>query len=139
MILLDTSAIYALADDTDLNHRRAVQLLDRVRREGRELCTHTYVLSEAFALIHRRHEFAAAARMSDETRSLTTIVVDRELHDRAVSRMRDARTTRSSLVDAVSFLVMGDRGIEEAFAFDDDFARAGFRLYGGEDPKELDR
>jgi predicted nucleic acid-binding protein len=32
-------------------------------------------------------------------------------------------------VDAVSFVVMQQRGIEEALAFAPDFERAGFRLY----------
>lgn len=135
MILLDTSAIYALANDGEAKHGAAVELLDRVQREGRELLTHTYVLVETFALLHRRHGIATAARVSDELRAVTTIVVDRELHDRAVSRLRHRTASKASLVDAVSFVLMGDRGIDEAFAFDDDFARAGFRLYGGGDAR----
>jgi len=34
-----------------------------------------------------------------------------------------------SLVDCASFVVMRRYGIEEAFAFDEDFEKEGFRLY----------
>jgi predicted nucleic acid-binding protein len=34
-------------------------------------------------------------------------------------------------VDAVSFVLMEERGIETAFAFDSDFEEAGFRLLRG--------
>ncbi len=141
MILLDTSAIYALANGGDSRHDAAVRLLARAQREGLEFCTHTYVLVEAFALLHRRHGFAVAARMSDELRAVTTVVVDRELNDRAITRLRRNSASTSSLVDAVSFVVMDDRGIEEAFAFDDDFSKAGFRLFGadGAEPKARSR
>ena len=54
--------------------------------------------------------------------------MDEGLHGAAVDALRDASGT-GSLVDQVSFLVMRQRGIEEAFAFDGDFVRAGFRLY----------
>ena len=45
-----------------------------------------------------------------------------------VDRMRAQPRLKASIVDAVSFVVMEDRGIEEAFAFGSDFEAAGFRL-----------
>jgi predicted nucleic acid-binding protein len=54
--------------------------------------------------------------------------VDLALHDRAISWLKARSGKVPSLVDAVSFAVMRERGIREAFAFDEDFQRAGFRL-----------
>ena len=36
---------------------------------------------------------------------------------------------RLSLVDCMSFVVMGKLGVTQAFAFDADFEREGFQLY----------
>ncbi len=129
MILLDTSALYALTVPTDEHHRDATRTLARIQERGEDLVTHTYVLAETFALLHRRHGLRVALKVSDETSSVPTVVVDRALHDRGAAWLRSERPTRASLVDAVSFVVMADRAIESAFAFAPDFEAAGFRLY----------
>lgn len=131
MILADTSALYALASELDSDHRRAVALSKAIENSGVEILVHGYVLCETFALVHRRRGLEAALRMDDFARALTTLAVDRPLHDRAADRLRSGRPRRISLVDAVSFEIMEQRGIEAAFAFDPDFERAGFRLYDG--------
>ncbi|MBI2896771.1 MAG: PIN domain-containing protein [Deltaproteobacteria bacterium] len=129
MIFLDTSALYALASAEDAHHDEARAALRAIEASGEELVLHTYVLLETFALVHRRHGLAAAVRISRDTSLLPTVVVDRALHDRAVERLRRSRRGRLSLVDAVSFVVMDDRDVDTAFAFDPDFATAGFRLF----------
>ena len=54
------------------------------------------------------------------------VVVDRGTHDAAVAELLAALPTKTSLIDYVSFEVMRERGIRRAFAFDPDFATAGF-------------
>ncbi len=131
MILADTSALYAIASELDPNHGRALALGAALNEAGVEILVHTYVLSEAFALIHHRRGLEAALRTDDFARAFTTLAVDRPLHDRAAARLRAGDRPGVSLVDAVSFQVMQERGIREAFAFDADFEKAGFRLYDG--------
>ena len=128
MILFDTSAIYALTDSRDDEHATAILILRGVERAGQALLLHSYILLETFALLHRRHGRPTALRVNEQLAGLTTVVVDRMLHDRAVAWLRTASRARTSLVDAVSFVVMGDRGMDQAFAFDPDFEEAGFRL-----------
>jgi predicted nucleic acid-binding protein len=53
LILMDTSAIYALADRADPNHATAVQQLRRVEKEEHELFLHSYILAESAALLQR--------------------------------------------------------------------------------------
>jgi predicted nucleic acid-binding protein len=93
--------------------------------KGEDLLTHSYVLLETFALLHRRQGLDAAVRVDGLARSFEIVAVDRALHERAVDRLR---VLRVSLVDAVSFEVMRDRGLRTAFAFDADFEAEGFRL-----------
>jgi predicted nucleic acid-binding protein len=52
--------------------------------------------------------------------------VDEAAHAAGVAALLAALPTRISLVDFVSFEVMRERGISRAFAFDDDFRKAGF-------------
>ena len=130
MILVDTSALYALADAGDARHRDAVQILERLEDEGEEFLLHTYILLETFALLQNRHGFAIAVKASQETRKFRTITVDRSLHDEAVAWLRGNPRRGPSLVDSVSFLVMRRERVKEAFAFDEDFVQEGFRLAG---------
>ncbi len=131
MILLDTSALYALTDTADESHAAARRGLAAAEQGGLPFVVHTYVLAETFALVHRRLSLRAAVRMSDELAGVDVVVVDRTLHDRGVSWLRASPRSRASLIDAVSFVIMAERGIEQAFAFDADFERAGFSLFPG--------
>jgi predicted nucleic acid-binding protein len=130
VIFLDTSAIYALADRRDEQHARAVGLHREVLASDDALVLHSYVLVESFALLHRRLGLALAREVDRELERVSTVVVDRSLHRRAAARLRSGSGGRISLVDAVSFLLMEDRKLTTAFAFDPDFERAGFRLLG---------
>ena len=129
MILIDTSAFYALADRRDPAHPAARSILAVLQAGSSELLLTSYVLVETFSLLHRRLGLEAAVEVSESTRSLEHVLVDRRLHDLGVDRL-STLPRRVSLVDAVSFAVMEERGIETAFAFDPDFERAGFRLCG---------
>ena len=128
MIFVDTSAIYALATGSDSRHREARLSFEALLRAKRPLVTHSYVLSEAMALLHHRLGRDVALTFAVEARGLDVEWVDEPLHRAAVDALRAAPAS-GSLVDQVSFLVMRQRGIGEAFAFNDDFVRAGFRRY----------
>ena len=128
MTFIDTSAVFALASARDLKHREARRRFDVLLRNGHRLLTHSYVLSESMALLHRRLGPAAALAFASEARGFEVEWVDESLHESAVAALRTAPRT-VSLVDQVSFLVMRRRGIDEAFAFDRHFVAAGFRLY----------
>jgi predicted nucleic acid-binding protein len=128
MIFLDTSAIYALADRADRNHRRATRLFDEILQTDRRLLTHSYVLVESMALLHNRLGGAAALALASDTAAFVIEWVDSRLHAQAVEQLAHRRGSALSFVDQVSFLVMRARQVEEAFAFDRDFRLEGFRL-----------
>lgn len=129
MIFVDTSALFALASDRDQRHQEARNSFDRLLRARRRLLTHSYVLSESMALLHQRLGLRSALALSDEVRKAFEVEwVAESLHNAAVDALGNA-PGGVSLVDQVSFLVMRERGIDEAFAFDRHFTTAGFRLY----------
>jgi hypothetical protein len=54
--------------------------------------------------------------------------VDRDLHDRALSALLSSDHRTVSFVDQVSFILMRDRLMHSAFAFDRDFVTQGFQV-----------
>ncbi len=128
MILVDSSALMALVHADDQQHERAAAVFEEFIIEG-EPVSHNYVVLESSALLHRRVGDVARRRLLEDLVPQIDIAwIDRRLHARAVRAWLAAHTSGSSLVDHVSFEVMRDRGIERAFAFDADFARAGFTV-----------
>jgi predicted nucleic acid-binding protein len=131
-VLTDTSAFLALLDASDRRHGVAVDFLEASRADGTELLTHAYVVVETVALAQRRLGIAAVRRFVDDLLPVAEVVwVDPAAHAEAVEALLAAGTRSVSLVDRVSFLLMRRRGIRSAFAFDEDFAREGFRIVPG--------
>lgn len=131
MIFLDTSAIYAWADEADPNHRAAVRRLQAILDAGEALLTHNYVLVEAIALLQARLGLAAAAALGRDAAAFLIDWVDEELHDEGMRELARSRRRRLSFVDHVSFLVMRRHRVTTAFAFDPAFVAAGFELVDG--------
>ena len=126
-VFVDTSAIYALIDRADAGHERAVR--GRSVVEGEELVTHEYVVLETVSLVRHRLGPGPAVRLIDDfLPALAVIDVTPSVRDRAMAAFRAGIETSVSLVDRTSFEVMRDRGIDRAFALDQDFASAGFQL-----------
>ena len=129
MIFLDTSAIYAWTDRGDPQHEVAKSRLKAILADAETLVTHNYVLVEAMALIQHRLGLAVARAFAVDAAGFDIEWVDAALHSEALDRWKRGRR-QWSLVDEVSFLVMRRRGIPKAFAFDPDFEREGFHVYG---------
>ena len=130
MIFLDTSAIVALSNRLDERHAEARALFPAVSAMG-ELLTHNYVLVETFSLLHRRHGLRVALHFEEASNAFDVVWVDAELHEQATTALLAANQRHISLVDWTSFAVMRRRAIDEAFAFDDDFAQRGFEPFVG--------
>ena len=128
MIFLDTSAIYAWADIADANHQAAVRRLQAILDSREELFTHNYVLVESMSLLQARLGLAAATKLGKDAQSFDVEWVDEDLHRAGIHELERSRKRRISFVDQISFLVMRKRQVTTAFAFDPDFASAGFRL-----------
>lgn len=129
--LIDTSALYVLLDEDDPDHPMAMSTFGRLRMRDRDLVLHSYALSEAIALLQRRFGMDAVRRLVDVILPVVEIAwVDRDLHDRAVGAMLASGRRSISLVDHVSFILMRDRQVRTAFAFDRDFADQGFEVLG---------
>ncbi|HEY7692339.1 MAG TPA: PIN domain-containing protein [Gaiellaceae bacterium] len=128
MILIDTSALFACLDRADAEHGRAVATFDELS-EADDLVTHTYVVVETASLVQRRLGSGSTRALFDDLLpAVQTLGVDDAVHHAAVAALIASGSRSVSLVDWTSFEVMRRLGIEEAFAFDEDFARQGFAV-----------
>jgi len=130
VILVDTSALFALIDADDRNHGRAVTFWRHA--DDLDLVSHGYVVSEAISLTRVRHGWSGVERLLDELLPrLRTAMVDAELHDEGLAAYRADRGG-TSFVDRVTIAFARRHGIREAFAFDPNLVAAGLRFPGKE-------
>lgn len=130
MVLVDTAALYALLDEDDRVHERARAWFAGPGSDpALRLVSHTYVVVEAAALVHRRLGAEAVRVLLDDlVPALAVRAVDDRLHERAVAAYLAGLPRDVSLVDRVSFEVMREEAIDTAFTFDDDFRDHGFSV-----------
>ncbi len=130
-IFVDTSAWYPLVVRSHPDHDRlSAALRARVERRVR-IVTSNLIVAESHALIMRRVGIAAALRFVRLVRASPNVVVSSSalLEEAAVTDwlMRYANQP-FSLVDAVSFAIMADRGTRAALTLDRHFAIAGYEI-----------
>lgn len=132
-LFLDTSAWFSALSERDQNHARAARYYRDVVSTGSfALITTNLVVAELHALLSRRQGPAHGLRLLDRLAGdpfHEIVWVTSDLQRRAVDRwLRRFHDQPFSLVDAVAFEVMSDRGLRTAFTTDHDFAIAGFEL-----------
>ena len=126
-MLLDTSGLLCLLHKAEPFHKEACEYY----RIAPSRLTHNYVLAEFIAL--------ATARRLPRQITLTFIVdllknpdietiwTDETLDDEAMALLLERQDKTYSLCDAVSFVLMRQRGINEALTTDRHFEQEGFR------------
>jgi len=131
-MLLDTSGLLCLHHKAEPFHDEACQAY----KAAQIRLTHSYVLAEYVALGHARRlprpkvlSFIADLVADPD---IETAWVDRALHQKAMDLLQARPDKSYSLCDAVSFVLMRDRKINEALTTDHHFEQEGFRKLLGE-------
>jgi predicted nucleic acid-binding protein len=128
-VFIDTSALFALLDASDVRHREAARIWAGLLDSDADLVTHNYVIVETAALVQRRMGEKLLEPLFDGLLPLVRIIwIEEELHRRALAAFRSLRMSGPSLVDCVSFEIIRQRGEERAFAFDRHFEEQGFTV-----------
>ncbi len=133
-LFVDTSAWYPIVVQSHPDHHRlSAELRASVARRVR-IVTSNLVVAESHALIMRRAGIASALRFVQLVRASPNVVVasTEYLEDAAVTDwlMRYADQP-FSMVDAVSFAIMAERGTRAALTLDRHFATAGYQMVTG--------
>jgi len=125
-MLVDTSGFFSLHDKAEKHQAEAQKLY----RERRFRLTTSYILAEYVALAlmrslsHGKVLAFSAEVLTDAT--IEIIWVDKALHIRVVELMRARKDKTYSLCNAVSFVLMRERGITDTLTTDKHFVQEGF-------------
>jgi len=128
---VDTSWWVAWSLPSDQRHHDALAIVNHLRGSEQTLTTNL-IVGETWTFLSRKAGHNAAVAFLDRVGTLQTqakltmhgVTADQEVKAWGWLRKHDERSY--SFVDATSFEVMRSRRIREAFAFDQDFAAAGF-------------
>jgi predicted nucleic acid-binding protein len=127
-MLLDTSGLLCLFDRGDPRHADAKVFYDAAP----DPLTHNYVLAEFVPLgqsrgANRADALAFLVRLVDNPR-IEVVWVSEALHRAALALLQTRLDKTYSLCDAVSFLLMRQRGLTDALTTDRHFVQEGFNL-----------
>ena len=125
-MLIDTSGFLCLYVKGEPHHERAVAFYDSANVR----LTTNYVLAEYTALaqvrsIPRPEIIKFSTRILDDE-EIEIVWVDENLHRQAVELTEQREDKTYSLCDAVSFVLMLQRGFSEALTTDKHFEQEGF-------------
>jgi len=130
-IFVDSGAWIAISDHRDKFHEAASSYYRQLIRERRILVTTNLVIAEAYIIIRKTGGAEPALRFLHSIRAgprLQKFYSDVHLEEQAEAILTKYDDQDFSLTDAVSFALMKEHRIEEAFAFDRHFITAGFHL-----------
>ncbi len=127
-VFVDTGYLVALEDADDANHPAAREHWDGLRVLP-ALTTTSYVRDEAVTFFNVRGYHRKAVELGERllgSPSVLVVHVDETLLRRGLRLLRERPDKRYSLTDCVSFVLMRDRELTVAYAFDRHFEREGF-------------
>jgi predicted nucleic acid-binding protein len=127
-VFVDTSFIVALVNKNDQNHRLALDLSSQLSGQG--LVTTDAILLEIGNALSRNFKRESVEIIEDFLTSDDVHVI--HLHPPLFRKAFELYKSRSDklwgLIDCVSFVVMKELGITDAFSADKHFEQAGFRV-----------
>jgi hypothetical protein len=126
---MDSAGFLALWDAGDEHHTAAVALQAELVRKGRRFLTTEYVVDESITLLLMRHSHAAAVDFHDTIERSGALRLEWIGPDRfhaAGKLFRKHADKEWSFTDCVSFTVMRELRIPDAFTTDHHFKQAGF-------------
>jgi len=133
LVFVDTGAWIALALSADPLHARARDTWERLLAVGVSFHTSVPVVLETFTFLDRNTRRDVALTWKHSLKSVPRLKIlastAKDL-DQAWPYFERADLHKLSAVDALSFVLMTQRRIRVAFAFDAHFATAGFRMAG---------
>jgi predicted nucleic acid-binding protein len=128
-LFVDTGAWLAVIDPRDQYHQPASAFYRQVLQAHRPLIITNLVVTETYVNLRRSLSHAVAIGFLDtieQSSRIECVWSSPDLEDQARQILRQYADQDFSYVDAVSFALMQEMEITEAFAFDRHFTIAGF-------------
>ncbi len=128
-VFLDTTFAIALSNQSDLFHKKAVQLADQIEAAGIFIVTTQLVLvriSNAFS--KQQHNKAAISLLEsiEADPNVETIPLSESIYKDAYKLFNSHADKKWDMVDCISFVVMNEHGIKDALTTNPHFQQIGF-------------
>jgi uncharacterized protein len=128
-VFVDTSAFLAILNKDDQFHELAAKKWLEIINSKNILFCSNYILVETIALLQKRFGTDAVCLFTRNIQPLVNVVwVEEQVHNLGISILKSVNKHDLSLVDCVSFEIMRQMSIEEAFTFDNHFVEQGFKV-----------
>jgi predicted nucleic acid-binding protein len=137
-VFLDTAYAIALSSSRDEHHQKALLLADKLEADGTKLITTRAIILEiGNALSKQDYRQAAVTLMEslEEDPNVEIVPLTEELYKEAFEMYAKRMDKEWGITDCISFIVMSERGIQEALTTDRDFNQAGFEALLREGPE----
>ena len=124
MIILDTSFLVSVEVETDQNHKRAVELRDKIiRGEFGDPIISDYIFDEAITVTFQKtKDLKKVVLIGAELRSSAKMInVDEEIFELAWELFKDQDNTRFSFTDCTILSIARLQEIKYIATFDKDF------------------
>lgn len=134
-VFLDTNGWLALLNASDALHVSAIEAWLAVGQSQNRIVLIDWVIAETgngLARAKATSRFGEAVQRVLESPRAEIVFVDQPLLEQAIQMYHQHADKSWGLVDCVSFLVMRNRGITDAFTCDRHFEQAGFRRLLGD-------
>jgi predicted nucleic acid-binding protein len=129
-VFLDTAYAIALSSPTDEHHEKAILLADELEADStRLITTRAIILEIGNALSKQRYRKAAIALLESLERdaNVEIVAISEELYEKGFELYRQRPDKEWGITDCLSFVVMQERGLDEALTTDQHFEQAGFK------------
>ncbi len=127
-LFFDTSGFFALVNSDDPHHRQARDILSRAKADKRGGVTTQWIVGECCTLLmarRRQHLIPRFLELTERSQSLSVIVADDALYTQTKAFLHRHLDHEYSFADCASFVVMEERGLQEALTHDGHFTEAG--------------
>jgi hypothetical protein len=128
-VFVDNAALVAQINKRDNLHIQAVSLNQRLVLKEKKLITHMYIIDETVAELTGRVPHPNIVGFIEDIFSsqIFDVLHVTEKHEKTAWNLYKERQDKLwSLTDCVSFVIMKERGITDAFTSDHHFVQAGF-------------
>lgn len=130
-VFIDTSGWAELFLATQSYHQQAKEWFAQKRQQQIEMVTSNYVVAELVALLNSplrvpRYQLFQYVYAVKTASYVNIIYIDAAIETAAWSLLKSRADKTWSLVDATSFIIMQQLGLQEALTTDHHFEQAGF-------------
>lgn len=130
-VFVDTAAWLALVNKSDVAHQKARTVRDALLKVHIQFVVTNYVMVEianALCKVPQRETAVKLINSIEMTKNIQIVEIDKEIYKEAWQVYSTYLDKDWSLTDCMSFVVMREKGITEAFTTDKHFEQAGFNI-----------